>query len=62
MATASPGLCETCRFGRTVRGARSTFWRCGRADSDPSFPRYPALPVLTCPGYSPPAAGGEAAP
>lgn len=29
----------------------SVFFRCGRADSDPRFVRYPPLPVLTCAGY-----------
>jgi len=29
----------------------STFYRCGRADWDERFPRYPALPVLECNGY-----------
>jgi len=29
----------------------STFFRCGRADTDARFVRYPPLPVLTCPGY-----------
>lgn len=53
MATVSPGLCQRCGFARTVRGARSTFWRCGRADTDPAYPRYPTLPVLSCPGYAP---------
>jgi hypothetical protein len=27
------------------------FWRCERADTDPAYPRYPTLPVLTCPGF-----------
>jgi len=37
---------------RTVSNRRgSVFYRCGRADDDPKFPRYPALPVLTCAGY-----------
>lgn len=37
---------------RTITNRRgSTFFRCGRADTDPRFPRYPALPVLECPGY-----------
>ena len=58
MATVSPGLCERCRFGRTVRGARSIFWRCGRADAEPAYPRYPTLPVLSCPGYAPSGAPG----
>jgi len=26
---------------------------CGRAREDPRFPRYPALPVLSCPGFEP---------
>lgn len=34
----------------------STFFRCGRADTDARYPRYPALPVLECPGYEPGAA------
>jgi hypothetical protein len=46
------GLCCSCRWMRPVTNRRgSTFFRCGRADSDPHFPRYPALPVLTCAGY-----------
>ena len=24
---------------------------CGRAETEPAFPRYPNLPVLTCSGY-----------
>jgi hypothetical protein len=48
------GLCRSCRWMRTVTNRRgSTFFRCGRADTDPNFPRYPALPVLECPGYEP---------
>jgi hypothetical protein len=48
------GLCGSCRWMRTVSNRRgSTFFRCGRADSDARFPRYPALPVLACPGYEP---------
>jgi len=39
---------------RSVTNRRgSTFFRCGRADTDPSFPRYPPLPVLECRGYEP---------
>ncbi len=46
------GLCFSCRWMRRVTNRRgSTFFRCGRADSDPRFPRYPALPVLACAGY-----------
>ena len=46
------GLCATCRWMRTVTTRRgSVFYRCARADDDPRFPRYPTLPVRTCPGY-----------
>jgi hypothetical protein len=46
------GLCATCRWMRAVSTRRgSTFLRCGRADADPRFPRYPALPVLQCAGF-----------
>ena len=48
---ADPGLCASCAHARTVCGARASFWRCGRSDRDPSFPRYPRLPVLRCRGY-----------
>jgi len=48
----SVGLCLSCRWVRAVTNRRgSTFFRCGRADTDPSFPRYPPLPVLECRGY-----------
>ena len=47
------GLCATCRFRRDVPGARSTFYMCDRSRTDPRFPRYPPLPVIRCPGYSP---------
>src|SRR5947208_1145598 len=41
------GLCLTCRWMRAVTNRRgSTFLRCGRADTAPRFPRYPALPML----------------
>jgi len=40
-----PGICAGCQHGRRVDGTRSTFWLCQLSASDPSFPRYPALPV-----------------
>jgi hypothetical protein len=50
--TLAVGLCLTCRWMRSVTNRRgSTFFRCGRADTDPAFPRYPPLPVLQCAGY-----------
>lgn len=48
----SIGLCLSCRWMQVVTTRRgSTFYRCGRADTDPRFPRYPALPMLQCVGY-----------
>jgi len=47
------GICVRCRFGRPQTSPRSTerFWRCDRSDADPSFPRYPRIPVLACRGF-----------
>jgi hypothetical protein len=46
-----PGLCASCRHSKIVRGANNRFWLCLRSRTDPSFPRYPRLPVLSCRGY-----------
>jgi hypothetical protein len=55
-----PGLCAGCVHLRLLASPRSVFVRCGLADSDPAFPRYPALPVIRCAGFRPlPAAGEE---
>lgn len=48
---APAGLCETCRHARVLTSRTSLFLRCGRAEDDPSFPRYPPLPVVACRGY-----------
>lgn len=46
------GLCARCRFAKVARNDRGgEFWRCGRAESEPEFPRYPALPVVECRGF-----------
>jgi hypothetical protein len=46
------GLCETCVHQQLVRTTRgSTFSLCRRSRTDPSYPRYPRVPVLACPGY-----------
>jgi hypothetical protein len=46
------GLCATCSQARlTVSDRGSRFVRCERARTDPSFARYPPLPVLSCRGY-----------
>ena len=47
-----PGLCAACVHGRVLFGARSSFLRCGLADVDKRFPRYPSLPVLECGGFT----------
>jgi len=38
---------------RVVSGRGSVFWRCARSERDPSFPKYPRLPVLRCAGHEP---------
>lgn len=49
-----PGLCGSCVHDRIVRSQRgSVFHLCRRSTADPSFPRYPRLPVLACRGYEP---------
>jgi hypothetical protein len=48
---APPGLCATCEHLRLAASKRSVFVRCGLADVDPAFPRYPPLPVVRCAGY-----------
>lgn len=49
--TVPAGLCASCEHLRVLTSRRSVFVRCGLADSDPRFPRYPALPVMECSGY-----------
>jgi len=45
------GLCAECRHADIIRSARSTFYRCGLSFTDPRFPKYPPLPVVTCIGF-----------
>jgi hypothetical protein len=53
-STIVAGLCSACRHGRLVVSRRgSRFLRCERSDVDPTFPRYPMLPVRACHGYEP---------
>jgi hypothetical protein len=48
------GLCTDCQFARVVESARgSAFWRCSLSEQDERFPKYPPLPVRSCPGYEP---------
>ncbi len=52
MTEPETGLCGGCRWARAVVSARgSRFLRCGRADDDHDFARYPALPVRACAGF-----------
>jgi hypothetical protein len=48
------GLCDGCAHQRLVPNTRgSVFSLCERSRSDPGYPRYPRLPVLSCPGFEP---------
>lgn len=49
------GLCDRCRHQQLVPNTRgSVFSLCQRSRTDPAYPRYPRLPVLSCPGFEPP--------
>lgn len=46
------GLCLSCQHVDVITSSReSTFYRCRRAETDPTFRKYPALPVVACRGY-----------
>jgi len=46
------GLCADCAHARRIESSRgSVFYMCLRAEEDPAFKKYPALPVTTCRGY-----------
>lgn len=57
---ADPGLCAECRHAAVQASRSSAFLRCGRAAVDPSFSKYPRLPVLACRGYEPLPGGSTA--
>jgi hypothetical protein len=51
-APAIPGLCADCVHARLIATDRaSSFLQCQLSFTDPSFAKYPRLPVLHCPGY-----------
>jgi hypothetical protein len=51
-AASNAGLCADCRFMRRMQSDRgSVFLLCERSADDPSFPKYPRLPLLQCRGY-----------
>ena len=46
------GLCATCQHVRRITSDRgSVFYLCTLSKTDPRFPKYPRLPILTCPGF-----------
>jgi hypothetical protein len=45
------GLCATCEHLRLQASKTSVFVRCGLAEVDSRFPKYPPLPVVVCGGY-----------
>lgn len=46
------GLCASCTHHRVIlSGKGSRFVLCERSRTDPSFPRYPGVPVVRCAGY-----------
>jgi hypothetical protein len=59
MATGA-GLCDTCTHQQVVRNTRgSVFSLCLRSRTDPAYPKYPRVPVLSCAGHEPRAHRGE---
>lgn len=49
---ATAGLCAACIHMRKIVSDRgSVFFLCQLSKADPSFPKYPRLPVLQCRGY-----------
>lgn len=62
MKAPDAGLCATCAHARRIESARgSQFMLCGRSATDPRFPKYPRLPVITCGGYQQTPESSEAA-
>lgn len=51
-ANQSFGLCGSCRHQKLVGNTRgSSFSMCLLSREDPGFPKYPRVPVGSCPGY-----------
>ena len=48
------GLCINCKFVKQVDNRRgSSFFLCKKAETNPSFSKYPVLPVYQCSGFEP---------
>ena len=54
------GLCASCRHVRVVATPRSQFLLCEKSLTDPTYARYPRLPMHACPGYERAAPGASA--
>jgi hypothetical protein len=56
------GLCRRCRLAQRVPTPALLYWMCRRSLTDPAYPKYPRLPVGSCPGFEPgePAGSPEA--
>ena len=46
------GLCSRCEHAHRVTTPRSRFWLCGLSRTDPAYPRYPRLPIVSCDGFT----------
>lgn len=54
------GRCARCRHAKTITSGRgSTFLFCLRSKDDPSYPKYPPLPVFACAGFEAKLDGGR---
>jgi hypothetical protein len=52
--TSPHGLCDGCTWQKLIRNTRgSVFSLCLRSRTDPAYPRYPRVPVASCPGFEP---------
>ncbi|MGD0840313.1 MAG: hypothetical protein ABSA32_04055 [Candidatus Acidiferrales bacterium] len=46
------GLCADCKYAQQVVSDRgASFYLCQLSFTNPSFAKYPALPVRSCAGY-----------
>lgn len=60
--SAKIGLCADCGNVKRMQSARgSVFYLCQLSAQDPSFSKYPRLPVTRCSGYVPASSCGRPA-
>ena len=46
------GLCADCVHSRQIESSHgSVFYLCELSRTNPTFAKYPRLPVVSCPGY-----------